>query len=590
MAPMISSEIAALARLQVESWLLPPGKSAEHALARRAHSRLLRESSCGTSDSLREQINNIATTAVRSLERMSRELDSARHSYTRTHRDSEGSFDLTGTFREIYFIDPNGALTSLLDIRQAPPIEQLSSLRKFLRDYALERAKDEVASSHMTPAYIDHLIQLHEGRRISARISVGEPEPYSLSPASLNSFEEKAARSAKGRVAALIKESKLHPHTLAQERLVALCHTVCEPLQRINVKRVPVAIALPMKALPEDCILIAECYDELADCLYLDFPSAIDGERSSTTHLTFKRFMRNSYVLRVVGSWIRAIAAPEKQARCQLCYRHKAARKRCAEHSVSTHITPAARKAAAVFPLFVETSTQLAAISDGSNIPATLPQTARTAVEDEARRCGVPEAIVPNAALLAYQLRAVVSLYGSTLSADLALCFHALLSAASEALVAQPGRTLSALHANHLARHRAEELVTLHGFLIVWFAAGKPFPISFPRLKGCGRDPAHPYLKGHFLSPRAALDEFRLASAWDEAVGRFDRETSIDPHEALSLLEKGWSYDRVAAHFGCSHDTIFRMTRTTLDGESRTRSHLKKYDARSRLLTRNTRR
>ena len=265
---------------------------------------------------------------------------------------------------------------------------------------------------------------------------------------------------------------------------------------------------------------------------------------------------------------------------CEYCYRHRATKKRCREHRLQDFITSDARLAQAIRPGYVKF---FSAVAREASVRSALQASLAVgppewqAVELEVHGQGVPGELIRQVCILVVQLRRLRSSFGARLEADAAETFQSLLRLATEAHRRPAGRTTTEEEARTDARARSKALLTLRGFLIAWCATGRPFPRSFPALEGKKHDSAHPIVRDFPLIESAVAAGFLRERAWVEAEVEHRQRTVIDRKKVLRRRAKGLSLDKIAAEFGCSHDTIAKII--TRKGRKRKRARVAAFSA-----------
>ena len=585
---MSTKTIAQTARLDIEGWLDTGRAFKPNDRARSIHADLMAAANTTTAASTREtfiqRINMHGDDVLRAATRAVTVLQNPRvvFAFQIPGNDEEPADVISGPFVDVNFIDPLEALHALNAIRSEAPVLQMAAMQLLQAEFKMVKASDAVGMAFLTTAdranfwpegVGDEPPKLLMGEPpLECRQSLKDREQASRNQAQrhLNNAERTVAKLAK----------TVSPH------LRHLCVQTIEALQWQGSRWTPLAIELPQDCEPRFCVDVARAHDMLASALDVNLMSEIQGPMKRMAMAARKALKQCVLALRVIAGWIRALGELQASPQCEFCYRHRAAKKRCAVHLVKDHVTKEARLAVATHPLYVERFTELArmevvqwALIRSLQVDAA----ARGRVEEEIRAHDVPNELVPQVGTLVVQLRRLHPIFGQVLAGEVALLFQKLLALATEAHRRPLGRSEAERNANRVARDTSRALLTLRGFLVVWCSTGRPFPRSFPAFAAEGRDAAHPIVRDEPMVESEIALGFLRQRAWIEAEAELRRHNEIDRENVMDMRNRGMSFDAIAAVYGCSHDTIAKIVAS--GGAPRKRARLLGYEARSRLRT-----
>ena len=340
----------------------------------------------------------------------------------------------------------------------------------------------------------------------------------------------------------------------------------------------PLAVALPGDASNDVLLQAADGYRALRWCLRSDLVQRPVGD-----DLECRRARRAwstcgdcAMACQVVASWLSALSAAGPASRCEFCYRHRVTRRRCREHTVPESLTPEARLGRVLAEPFVLRVKTLSAIPEIRIVLAA--ELAPRALDfgpmlDQARLAQVPAHLQRQTAVLATQLRTLWPVLGDRLAREVGTLFAAMVD--SVKACHSETRALSLEQDAHFKaqRKRSADLLTLSGFLRLWWGSGEPFdPI---KLAGRGHDPAHPQLRSNIIGSSIA-QAFLQQRAWCEAADEHRAVTTIDPARVIALQAEGRSLRQMAVVLGCSHEKVRRLLMAT-GHEPRKRTVLRPY-------------
>lgn len=579
------------ARLEVEGWLDPDGADVEHGRAREVHRDLIavaRGQATAQSgidaapSSLVARINEHAETLLNEAMDALRVLQDrgVQFAIEVPGESSDPSDWVVGAFSEVGGGDPLEALRLTFLLRSMPPAIQVRALEL---DQALRVEED--ASRSLASAHLDALFQSGGWPGAVAQedvpaLPVGEALARNrATKRTIDELENRASaasalalRTAQRRAAALKKR--------VPGALWTACWDIGRWMEFNGDGCGPVAVVLPTDIEQADCALVARAYENLASTLRGMQGWEIRGARVHLAEQARIALSRSRWALLVLAGWIRSLGGLEASPLCEYCYRHRATKKRCREHQLQDFITSEARLAQAIRPGYVKF---FSAVAREASVRSALQASLAVGpfqwqfIEPEVHAQGVPGELIRQVCILVVQLRRLRSSFGARLESDAAETFQTLLRLAAAAHQRPAGRTTTEEEARIEARARSKALLTLRGFLIVWCATGQPFPRSFRGLEGKKHDSAHPIVRDFPLMESAVAAGFLRERAWVEAEAEHRQRTVIDRKKVLRRRARGLSLDKIAAEFGCSHDTIAKIINRS--GKRRKRARVAAFSA-----------
>jgi len=579
------------ARLEVEGWLDPHGSDVEHGRAREIHRDLIavargqatsQSGIVAAPSSLVARINEHAETLLHEAMGALHVLQDRDVQFAMevTGEGSDASDWVVGAFAEVGGGNPLEALRLTSLLRSESPVIQIRALQL---DQALRVEED--ASRRHASAHLDALFQSGgwpggptqddvPGLPVGEAVTRGRAAKQTLGEL------ERSARSASGIALRTAQRQTAALKKRVPESLWTTCWCIGRWMEFHGDGCGPVAVVLPTDIEHADCALVARAYENLASTLRGMQGWEIRGARRHPAEQARIVLSRSRWALLVLAGWTRSLGGLEASPLCEYCYRHRSTKKRCGEHRLQDFVNSDARLAQAIRPGYVKFFSAMAReVSVRSAFQASLAvgQPEWQAVEPEVHGQGVPGELIRQVCILLVQLRRLRSSFGARLEADAAESFQTLLRLATEAHQRPAGRTTTAEETRTEARARSKALLTLRGFLIAWCAPGRPFPRSFPALEGKKHDSAHPILRDFPLIESAVAAGFLRERAWVEAEVEHRQRTVIDRKKVLRRRAKGLSLDKIAAEFGCSHDTIAKII--TRKGRKRKRARVAAFSA-----------
>ncbi len=340
----------------------------------------------------------------------------------------------------------------------------------------------------------------------------------------------------------------------------------------------PLAIALPGDASDDVLLQAAESYRVLRWRLHKGLVQRPVGDKLECRRAqrAWAAYGDCAMACQVIATWLSALGAAGPGSRCEFCYRHRATRRRCREHTVPESVTPEARLGqvlAKPFLLRVQALTRITEIRSAlaaDLAPHTLDLGAMLA---QAQLAHVPASLQQQAAVLASQLRTLWPVLGNRLAHEVEMLFAAMVDSVKAChgeIRAYTGEIDEEFRAQ---RRRSAELLTLSGFLMLWWGSGMPF-IPF-KLEGRGHDPAYPQLRSKIMDSSVA-HAFLRQRAWLEVGDELVASTTVDLDQVIAWKAEGKSLRQIALMLGCSHEKIRKLLNGAV-GKRRKRAVLSPY-------------
>ena len=329
----------------------------------------------------------------------------------------------------------------------------------------------------------------------------------------------------------------------------------------------PLAIALPLNASNEMLRQAAESYSVLSWRLSTSLVRNPVGDRLECQHArrAWSTYDECAKACRVVASWLSALGATGPESRCEFCYRHRVTRLRCRVHTVPESVTPEARLGRILAQPFVMRVQALTAISDiRTALAADLSPYALELdpMLGQARAAQIPASLQRPAAVLATQLRRLWPVFGKWQAREVEILFAAMVDSVKACHGETHAQTVEDDKRFTAQRKRSTDLLTLTGFLRLWWGSGKPFkPFG---LEGQGHDPANPQLLSNALDSSIA-HAFLRQRAWIEVSAELMAATTLEIDQVLALKAEGKSLRQIARILGCSHEKIRKLLVGTVD-------------------------
>lgn len=329
----------------------------------------------------------------------------------------------------------------------------------------------------------------------------------------------------------------------------------------------PLAIALPGNAPDEVLLQAAESYRVLRWCLREDLVQRPVGDdlECRRARRAWTAYSDCAMACQVIASWLSALGAAGPGSRCEFCYRHRVTRQRCREHTVPVSVTPEARLGQALARPFVLRVKALTAIPQVRTALAAdlAPHTLDLGeMLVQAQVAQVPASLQQEAAVLASQLRILWPVLGSRLAHEVEMLFVAMVTSVKACHGETGAKSLRQEAGFRAQRARSPEMLTLSGFLRLWWGSGAPFlPL---RLDGRGHDPAHPQLQSKIMDSSVA-HAFLRQRAWLEVEDELATATTVDLSRVIALQAEGKSLRQMAMLLGCSHEKIRKLLKGAVD-------------------------
>jgi hypothetical protein len=317
----------------------------------------------------------------------------------------------------------------------------------------------------------------------------------------------------------------------------------------------PLVPCLDASSNLEDSVIVANALEDLAveisPCFHWD---RIVGKRAKRSTAAWEELTLLASQMRLIACWYRCLYTLEESPLCDLCYRHRAAKKRCALHICKGRETAEARHARNVRPHYVARLQELLR----SRRPTRLPTTSDSSPAGN---------IVTALALLEQQLKALSPLLGAKLSIEAWRLFSQIKVATT--MRADPPRSVR----EQRLQAEAAKLASISGFLSLWCcnrAAGtwREFGVV-----GYGFDPYNNLAVAGLISRQELENGFLRQRAWFEADQEFRSRRAITIDQILSAEAtlNTTSSRRIAVVLGCSHTLVARIRREHATGETHQR-------------------
>jgi hypothetical protein len=564
------------ARMEVECWLDPNGNSEDGARARSVHAALLSITRRhGTRAEIINRLNAMTNAAVEACIAALQIVQDGTLIYSSLETDWDGSqFTFAEPFSQRIWGDPLNALLELRALREEAVVDQVSAL---LLEAALEQEERARWSAETAPA------RWQEGSAESKRhvapgsLQVGEEIAHSGGRGHQSVLEARASRQGRAALSAAarartVREARTPPS------LRTTCRTIRMMLQCAREGSAPAAIFLPNAPTGAECDAIASAYENLASTLPRLGNCKIKGGKHRRALEAWATLSSWTHVLRVIGGWIRALGGSATSPRCDLCYRHRATKKRCGEHLAKSGITPAIRLARALQPAYTEMAGRIRRA--GHATPQEHAEAEWRPLEQHARNLKVPGPLVRQCCILAAQLRSLYPSIGPALAAEVTQLFGELVRHATELYERDEASMASRISNSKLAGVHASALLTLRTFFVVWCANGRPYPRTAPTIYGRRHDAAHPLVRGTASVERNMAECLARQQAWQLAHAAHRDGVHVSRATVARFVAEGLSFDSIAARYGFSHETARQLY---ISGDRpRVRTRVKPYNAKGR--------
>lgn len=321
---------------------------------------------------------------------------------------------------------------------------------------------------------------------------------------------------------------------------------------------IPVGIRPDLSA--QESEVIAAAYSTFGSELRYAMHGRVRGRPAArlAAKAAWSNYRSCGQALRIIGAWLRSLAAEDRRPTCAICYRHVTALSRCDEHATKTHETRAGRLGKRVRPEYLRRFMHL---SRRSPVALRLSdslgtQNARPSAWVSRMRClGVPEQLESPVLTLAHQLSALRTMFAVHREREVQALFGEILQVAVRVHGLPQGRSLGEMRGRARLIDDARALLSLKGFMRAWYGRASnwlPFPQEVSRY---GFDPAHPCLSAA-LDPHWLPRDLLRQRAWEEAFDEFVRSRMPDASDIQPLLDASLSPAEIAQRFNTSHQTI----------------------------------
>lgn len=578
--------ITLAARVEVECWLDPKGHGKGSERARSLHRELLRMDCEGTSRSaLVQRINAVSRAAIEECVAALQVIQDGELTYSQyvPNGGDGGPFVLAGEFREQAWGDPLAALTELLALRGERVCDQVTALLLAAASERETMARKALASSHLTAL---HRAGAWPGADDEddpvAELSVGERAvPGKRGRISLADLEAQASRESRAALSAASR-TRAELEARVPGGLRTTCMDIARLLESHREGSAPAAIALPSAPTGTECDAIASAYENLASALPRLGSRAISGKGQARARDVWADLSSNELVLRVLAGWIRGLGRPTTSTRCELCYRHRATKKRCGEHIAKAGVTPSVRIARAIQPAYVDIAGQVrrAVLAEPHGSLFDVEESEWRRLQPFAHALEVPGPLERQCCILAVQLRRMYSSIGPTLKAEVSELFVDLARHATVLYKGAGAPAARSITDPAASVARAGVMLNLRVFFIIWCANGRPYPRTALGILGRRYDPAHPLVQGVAPFEPDTAGCLARQQAWHLACDARRERVDMDSTTMADLLAEGLSFDKIAAKYGCSHETARQIWKR--GARPRVRARIKPYTAKGR--------
>jgi hypothetical protein len=334
----------------------------------------------------------------------------------------------------------------------------------------------------------------------------------------------------------------------------------------------PVAVALSGAVNPKALVLAAACLESMRECCWIPFSWERDGSDDllREAELAWFTLAQGGWCLGVLASWVRALAAVEHPARCDLCYRRRATRRRCRCHKSSGGHPPEVVRAQRLFESYLHACGRVRHL--GLKL---VPAQEDGQLGEWVRSLpGLSIDFQAHALRLGRMLPSLEKLLGAPVSADLHRLFRVMVESVARIgeRVLLAGKASGRQQASWTAD--AERFLRVSSFLTHFYAEGVPPQWSQFGIRGLERDADHPMVKSDAFSLPVFYEDAYRHHAWWDVVYEDDRkveEMSLTRENVLQVKErmerqrtdaategsaKQVSHRDLARAFDCSHTAI----------------------------------
>lgn len=343
----------------------------------------------------------------------------------------------------------------------------------------------------------------------------------------------------------------------------------------------PFAAAVPGGA--SDALLVdaAKGYQDLSWALRTDFVEEPQGLPSNKkqAQTSWAAYRACGVACGVIAAWLMALSANPSTELCEFCYRHRETRRRCRLHTSPDSATSEARLGKILCDSFARRVMIL------SRDPSVRKVLKASLVADEldldpmllqAQTNGVRGHLQYSAAVLATQLRVLRPLLNEAQVVEASKLFNEILGAASALRWADAAQNVSQENNLDERRSKLTRLLSLNGFLKLWWGSGATGDLAVFQITGRGFDLGHPLVTTGAHDPSIAHALLRHR-AWIEVSEDFVKATTIDRDQALALRASGASHRQIGQELGCSHTKVRLLLADAAPQKVRRRAVLKPY-------------
>lgn len=342
------------------------------------------------------------------------------------------------------------------------------------------------------------------------------------------------------------------------------------------------AEAIPISLDPDASVItirdVAQNFWDFGTELSLFKGATLQGKASECLKArnAWSRYQSGGVALKVISGWLRALALDPTERFCDLCYRHSAAKKRCAEHATSRYETREGRLGKQIKPFYIARARALrhlapvqraltAKLSEASNFPDDQILVAALSTFP------VNPKLWGRVKLLASQLRQLHDLLDAALRDEIQLIFLNLVRIANAAYALSEPRSLNEERRQQQQISSANELISLKGFFKCWYAGPKirAQDAGPPR---AAYDTRHPVVTNDQLDPTALGVQILLQRAWIDAERSYRRKHLPDGAIVAEMVDGGCTLKKAASSLGYSYSGIRAMMKRWKNQEERRRN------------------
>ncbi len=343
----------------------------------------------------------------------------------------------------------------------------------------------------------------------------------------------------------------------------------------------PLAVAVPGDATDALLADAAKGYQDLSWALRTNFVEEPQGTPShkKLAETSWAAYRACGVACGVIAAWLMALSANPSTELCEFCYRHRETRRRCRMHTSPDSATSEARLGKILCDSFVS---RVMTLSRDQSVKKVLKASLVADALDlnpmlfQAEANGVRGHLQYSAAVLATQLRVLRPLLNEAQAVEAAKLFSEILGAAAALRRADAAQNIN--QENNLDERRSKlmHLLSLTGFLKLWWGSGLSGELAVFQITGRGFDLGHPLVTTGAHDPSIAHALLRHR-AWMEVSENFVKATTIDRDQALALRAAGASHRRIGQELGCSHTKVRLLLSEAAPQKARRRAVFKPY-------------